>query len=614
VSPDGADADGADRDGESADGVSADGVGAGHQGRIAAFWAERRARWTLPLVIIVIIIIVATVDHLEAHRISQVDEPIVSDLVSTTGGTATVNLDRPWVGFNPGTPAGADSSTLTLLSSVLPSAFIVAPDLTPTLNANLLKSVEVTTTTPLTIQYVLNPKAVWSDGVPVTAADFIYAWKSQRGNGLDVNRQPDQVATTLGYRDVASVVGSKTGKTVTVVFSKPFTDWRMLFQGMVPAHIAEKVGWNHGFDTFNPAVVLSAGPFMVKSATPNRAAVLVRNPRWWGPKATLAKVVVQLTPSESTSTAALANGNQTVFQPMTFSTDTLTAVSSLPNTESTVKSSLSFLQLEFNTLSPITSQLAVRQAIAHLVDRPTLLADTFGTIDPSLQLSEDHLAVPDQSSYRASSAAAQYDTPSLASADRLLASAGYHKVGLTYQDVLGNPLIVRLAVESGDPALSQVATEVASQLQAAGISVVTIPVDGAAGLAAASAVDGYDLALVTRSASTYLTTTIGWYSENLGEPGTNGSSDWSNFADPNVDQLFAQAAGDLNPVTGDTAYAQIDDVLWDQMVALPLFQEPGFVANGVQMSNVLYNPSTDGLLWNLASWSTLVPKAPHTAG
>jgi peptide/nickel transport system substrate-binding protein len=594
--------------------VSPDGADEGRQARIAAFWAERRARWTLPLVIIVIIIIVATVDHIGAHRISQVDEPIVSDLVSTPGGTATVNLDQPWGGFNPATPAGADSSTPTLLTSVLPSAFIVAPDLTPTLNANLLKSVEVTTTTPLTIQYVLNPKAVWSDGVPVTAADFIYAWKSQRGTGIDVNRQPDQVATTLGYRDVASVVGNKTGKTVTVVFSKPFTDWRMLFQGMVPAHIAEKVGWNHGFDTFNPAVVLSAGPFMVKSTTPNKAAVLVRNPKWWGPKATLAKVVVQLTPSEATSTAALASGNESVFQPETFNLDTLTAVSSLPNTESTVKSSLSFLQLEFDTGSPTTSLLAVRQAIAHIVDRPTLLADTFGTLDPSLQLSEDHLAVPDQSSYRASSAAAQYDTPSVTSADRLLASAGYHKVGLTYQDAAGNPLIIRLAVESGNPALSQVATELVSQLQAAGITVVTAPVAGAAGLAAASAVNGYDLALVARSASTYLTTTIGWFSEDLGEPGTNGSSDWSNFADPNVDQLFAQAAADLNPVTGATAYAQIDDVLWDQMVALPLFEEPGFVANGVQVSNVLYNPSSDGLLWNLASWSTLVPKPPASAG
>ncbi len=59
---------------------------------------------------------------------------------------------------------------------------------------------------------MVNPKAVWSDGVPVTADDFIYAWQSQRGDGVDVDGQPDQVASTLGYRDVASVTGSHGGR------------------------------------------------------------------------------------------------------------------------------------------------------------------------------------------------------------------------------------------------------------------------------------------------------------------------------------------------------------------------------------------------------------------
>src|SRR5664280_930961 len=63
-----------------------------------------------------------------------------------------------------------------------------------------------------------------------------------------------EVASTLGYRDVASVTGSNGRKTVTVVFSTPFTDWRVMFDHMVPAHIAMRVGWNSGFDLFDPAV------------------------------------------------------------------------------------------------------------------------------------------------------------------------------------------------------------------------------------------------------------------------------------------------------------------------------------------------------------------------
>ncbi len=71
---------------------------------------------------------------------------------------------------------------------MLPSAYVINPKLVPQVNTDLLESVEATATTPLTIQYVINPKAVWSDGVAVTADDFIYAWQSQQGGAVDVDR------------------------------------------------------------------------------------------------------------------------------------------------------------------------------------------------------------------------------------------------------------------------------------------------------------------------------------------------------------------------------------------------------------------------------------------
>ena len=43
------------------------------------------------------------------------------------------------------------------------------------------------------------------------------------------------------------MTGSDNGKTATVVFSTPFTDWQSLFGPMFPAHIAKKVGFNNGF-------------------------------------------------------------------------------------------------------------------------------------------------------------------------------------------------------------------------------------------------------------------------------------------------------------------------------------------------------------------------------
>ncbi len=583
--------------------------------RVSSYWREHRKRWTLPLVIIVIIGALAIIDHVDSQRISQVDAPSPPALVATGGGVITVHLDRAWNGFNPNTPAGAASSSPTILSSVLPSAYVMTPKLTPQINGDLLLSVEAVATSPLTIQYVINPAAVWSDGVPVSADDFIYAWQAQRGDGVDVDGTADQVATTLGYRDIASVTGSHGGKTVNVVFATPFADWRMLFDHLVPAHVARTVGWNRGFVTFNPAVEISAGPMIVQSAPSAGTVVLARNPKWWGTPAVVDRVVVTASPPGPTWLGSLATSNQSVAQVTSYGLGSIGAVTAMPNTQSSIKSSLNFLQLEFDVKSPLTGKPSVRQAIAHAIDRTALLAKTFGAIDPILVVSQDHLAAPSQSSYDASSAAGEYATADEASTDQLLRSSGYHQdaSGL-YVDAAGKPLSIRMAVEEGDPWIDGVAASVVAQLKAAGITVLAVPVAGTAGLASVAAANGYDMALVTRVSSPFASTTVGWYSQSLGPNGVNGSLDWSRFDDPQVDQLFTQASGLLNPVTGSTIYAQVDDQLWDQMVALPLFEEPVLVANGVQVDNLLFNPSTDGLLWNVATWTTLKPgpKNPKT--
>jgi peptide/nickel transport system substrate-binding protein len=562
----------------------------------------------LPLVIIVIIGLVAIIDHIGSDRISQVDAQSRPALVAASGGATTVELGRPWVGFNPGTPAGAASATPTLLSSVLPSAYVIDSNLVPEVNSDLLSSVEVTSTSPLTIQYVINPSAVWSDGVPVSADDFIYAWQSQRGSGIDVDGQPDQVASTLGYRDVSSVTPSHGGKTVTVVFATPYTDWRVMFDEMIPAHIAQRVGWNHGFDAFDPAVDLSAGPLMLRSVSSGGTAVLVRNPKWWGTPSILSRVTVNVAANQSTWTGALAGSNQAVAQPSSFSLQSLDAASSLPNTQSYVRPSLNLLQLEFNVTSPVTMRPAARQAIAHAIDRTALLNRTFGPIDPGLVVNQDHLATASQPDYDQSSAAGEYSTPDLTATRLLFKSVGFHQDPAgNYVDATGKPLTIRLAVETGDPWIDSVAAVISSQLRGAGIAVVTVPVDGAAGMVSAAAADSYDMALVTRVSSPFQSVTAAWFSDALGPADSGGTQDWSKLSDPQVDQLFIQAAQALNPVSGGSIYAQIDDQLWDQMVALPLFEEPALVANGVQISNVQYNASADGLLWNLPLWTTLKP-------
>ncbi len=227
-------------------------------------------------------------------------------------------LDQVPATLNDHTVAGDTPAGRMLGSAIWAQVFRVGPDLTPQLDTNVVDSAEVISLAPQTVVYQIDPRAVWSDGTPISVDDFTYAWDSQKGGATDIDGTPDSVTSTLGYRDIQSLTGSNNGKTVTVVFRTPFADWPSLFDDLLPAHVALQVGWNHGFDHFAAGVFVSGGPFVVQSFQPGSEIVLRRNPRWWGSPAILDKVVVRAVGGDTALTSALAQGQVQVAYPSGF--------------------------------------------------------------------------------------------------------------------------------------------------------------------------------------------------------------------------------------------------------------------------------------------------------
>ncbi len=135
---------------------------------------------------------------------------------SSSGGTATMALDENLAGFNINTSAASEFVLQEIMNMVWPQAFIVNAKLQPVLNNQLLESAVQTSDSPQTVVYKLNPKAVWSDGTPITADDFIYNWQAQSGNpaytdvggmtyddAIDRRLQPDRVRSSAPTRQVA---------------------------------------------------------------------------------------------------------------------------------------------------------------------------------------------------------------------------------------------------------------------------------------------------------------------------------------------------------------------------------------------------------------------------
>ena len=106
---------------------------------------------------------------------------------------------------------------------------------------------------------------------------------------------------------------------MTVVFKTPFADWKSLFTaGLHPARplhgdsspAAGTPAW-----TRTPRRSPSAGWFKFENYTPGQSLTLVRNDKYYGPKAHLDSVVFRFLPESTTQPAALQNNEVDLIYP-----------------------------------------------------------------------------------------------------------------------------------------------------------------------------------------------------------------------------------------------------------------------------------------------------------
>lgn len=172
--------------------------------------------------------------------------------------------DVCWFGIHPG----------PLVEKVLAGALEPRPNLTyaPDLARATYRR------NPFTVTYRIRPEARWSDGVPVTARDFVFTWQTVIGL--------DDTAAESPWRRIRRVVPVD-AKTVRVVFRAPTGEWRSLFDPVLPRHALAgedfaKV-WRDRIENPKTGQPIGSGPFLVLDWERGRELTLVRNRNYWGP-------------------------------------------------------------------------------------------------------------------------------------------------------------------------------------------------------------------------------------------------------------------------------------------------------------------------------------------
>src|SRR5215475_6196422 len=348
------------------------------------------------------------------------------------GGTIVVALGKFPATWNTNSSVGNVLETAYQEALILPGAFIFQPSGKITYNSDLLTSEpQLTSTSPQTIVYHLNPKAKWNNGTPVNADDFVYAWQTFNGHDKNI-----PVVQTTGYDQIQNVVGSDNGETVTVTFAKPYPDWRGLFSGLLPAwyakaqvgDITSNAGLEKAFKVWDAApTAYTAGPYVLSNVQSQQSATFTPNPKWYGKdKPTLKSITFKYITDQTQDIPALQNQEIQALnvQP---DQDTVQQLSQMPDVNYEVTRGLSWELLELNSQSKFLKDIALREAIIDAVNAQDMIDKTIKPFFPDAKRKYNDNLFPGEPGYQdvTNKVTPDAGTGNAAAAKQVLQAAGY---------------------------------------------------------------------------------------------------------------------------------------------------------------------------------------------
>lgn len=381
------------------------------------------------------------------------------------GGSATWAIDQTVANFNYYQFDGSGLEAATIWKGLLPRPFDFDGGGTPSVNKDFFTSIEKTSDSPFTLEYKINPKARWSDGKAVSWKDFEGIWQACFGD-----KPGYKIGGHQGYDQIKSVTKGADDQDVIIKFDKPYTDWQGLFDPLVPASLTASPG------TFNTAwktqPTITAGPFKWGSydAT-HKTYSIVRDPRFWGNKAKLDKIVFAVYNDPSAAVQALG--------PHTVDIDDISGGSEVENVAAAKKydgvsirfsTGRQYRQLTLNAKSGPLADQAVRQAVLLSIDRQAITNALMGPLGGSPTPLQNMIFLKNQSGYKETCGKlCKYDPEA---AKKLLEGAGWSRNG-SYYSKSGTELSLVITIPDGAPNAVSEARIAAATAKAAGIKITS---------------------------------------------------------------------------------------------------------------------------------------------
>jgi peptide/nickel transport system substrate-binding protein len=485
------------------------------------------------------------------------------------GGNLKLALSEYPSNFNTLDIDGNVADSAGMQRPTLPRAFIIGPDGSTKIDTDYFTNVELTSTDPQVVTYTINPKAVWTDGTPLTWEDI--AAQIHATSGVD---KAFAIASTNGADRVGSVTRGVDDRQAVVTFAKPYAEWRGMFAGntmLLPKSMTATP------EAFNTAQLNgpgpSAGPFVITSLDKTaQRIVLTHNPKWWGAKPRLESMTfivlddaarIPALQNKAIDATGLADLNEMMIAQRT------------PGIAIRRAPAPAWNHFTFNGApGSILSDRALRLAIAKGIDRRTIAAVTeHGLTDNPIPL-DNHIYVAGQQGYQDNSAPTAYNPDE---ARRELDALGW-KQGGQFREKDGRQLVIRdvLYDAQTNRQLGQLAQNSLAQIG------VKLELDVKSG-------NGFFTQYI--NTGDFDITQFSWVGDAFPLSGltqiyaSDGESNFGKIGGPEIDAKIEQTLTELDPAKARSLANEVDAMIWDEGFSLPLTQSPGNLAVRANLAN-----------------------------
>jgi len=494
------------------------------------------------------------------------------------GGIFTWPIGSMPTNFNYGHLDGTERDTADVILALMPSAYEADSVGTPVWNRDYLASEPtLAVDSKQVVTYQINPKAVWDSGAPITWEDFLWQWRAS--NGTDGRYQ---ISSANGYEDIENVQRGKDDREVIVTFKHRYADWTAIFDPIYPATTNKdpKV-FNEGWKA-RPLV--TAGPFALGSIDHTAKTItLVRNEKWWGNRAKLDSIVYRAIEPDA-QIDALANGE---IDAMDVGPDAnkFSRAKNISSAEVRVAGGPNFRHITINGTGPILQDVKVRQAVAMAIDRTAIARALLGPLGIDPRPLNNHVFMANQKGYQSNAGDVGAYNP--ARARQLLDEAGWMLNGAV-RTKGGRPLEITCVIPAGVATSRQETELMQNMLAQVGVTLRIDTVPTGDFFSTYISPGQFDVTVFSWMGTPYpISSSKSVYAKPIQNTagGLDVKQNFARVGSDEIDQLFQQAAQELDRSKATELANRVDALIWQEVHSLTLYQRPELIVAKKTLAN-----------------------------